>query len=212
MSNSATPVPYETGKSLQLQVLRNCSNLSFSQSVTAVISKTFDITMSPVMDVTINTESGSNIRAILKLYDRRFGRYLRDISYEYIPHTAANEAMFQSFVRRGEMDPFLLELEKKNEAGHISPGGWELHDGYLESTAEYEAAMWQYCNEFFDCETKEYARLSDLHGKSIPRMYAHVCLMQQSPDVPPDLLQPQTARYFEVKGILLEFIPGYTAI
>jgi hypothetical protein len=67
------------------------------------------------------------------------------------------------------MGLFLLELQKKNEASHISPRAWEFHDGYLESTVEYEAAMCQYCNVFFDCETKEYARLSDLHGRSIPQ-------------------------------------------
>jgi hypothetical protein len=33
--------------------------------------------MSPVMEVTVRDGSGSNIRAVLKLYDRRFGPDLR---------------------------------------------------------------------------------------------------------------------------------------
>ncbi|KAK3941993.1 hypothetical protein QBC46DRAFT_380915 [Diplogelasinospora grovesii] len=209
-SNNTTPVPYQPGKSLQLQVLRSCCNLPFSQSVTAIISKTFDITMSPVMDVTINTESGSNFRAVLKLYDRRFGTDLRSIRGEHAPHTAADEAVFQSFVRQGKMGPFLRELEEEMKTALISPKASHLYDGTPEGSAKYEAALWQECNDYFDCETEAYARLRDLQGRSIPRMYAHVCLAPRSSDAPPDLLQSQTARYLEVKGVLLELIPGYS--
>ncbi|KAF8202518.1 hypothetical protein BJ912DRAFT_842750 [Pholiota molesta] len=205
-SSNATPVPYQAGKSLQLQVLRSCCDLPFSQSVTAVISKTFDITMSPVMDVTIHTESGAHIRAVLKLYDRRFGTDLRSIRREHAPHTAADEAVFQSFVREGKMGPFLRELEEGKKTALIAPKASHLRDGTPEGSAKYEAALWQQCNDHFDCETEAYARLGDLQGRSIPRMYAHVCLAPQSADAPPE---PQTARYLEVKGVLLELIPGY---
>ncbi|RYO82852.1 hypothetical protein DL763_008084 [Monosporascus cannonballus] len=211
-SIDATPVPYQPGKSLELEVLENCCcNLPFPQSVTAVISKTFDMTMSPVMDVTINTKSGSDIRAVLKLYDRRFGTDLRSIRGKHVPHTPADEAAFQSFVRRGDIVPLLRELEEEKKTALIMPKAWHLLDGTPEGRAKYETALWQECNDYFNCETETYARLKDLQGRSIPRLYAHVRLALPSPDVPQDLLQqPQLARYLEVKGILLGLILGYS--
>ena len=82
-------------------------------------------------------------------------------------------------------------------------------DGTPEGSAKYEAALWQECNKYFDCETKVYAWLGDLQGRLIPRMYAYVRIVQRSSYVSQDLLQSQMARSFEVKGIILEFIPGY---
>lgn len=166
--------------------------------------------MSSVMDVTINTKSGSALRAVLKLYDRWFGTDLRKIQGKHAPHTAADEAIFQSFVQQGKVGPFVRELEEEKKATLIVPKASHLHNGTPEGTAKYEAALWQECNEHFNCETEAYGRLRDLQGKSIPRMYTHVCLGLHASDVPPDLLQPEIARYLEVKGILLELVPGYS--
>lgn len=213
-ANNATPVPYQAGVSLQLQVLKNCcDSLPFPQSVTAVIHKTFDMTMSPVVEVTVSTQSGSNIRAVLKLYDRRFGSELREFLSKHMPHTTADEVAFQDYVRQGKMPPFLDELQETKRTSTIPPQPWYvLGDGPYtpEDKAKYEAALWQECEEHFDCETDAYARLEDLQGTSIPRLYAHVRLALRDPDVPQELLHPQTARYFEVKGILLELIPGHS--
>ncbi|RYP24227.1 hypothetical protein DL765_000722 [Monosporascus sp. GIB2] len=113
--------------------------------------------MSPVMDVTMDTRSCSDIRAVPKL----------------------DEAVFQSF---------------------LGTSSTALREG----RAKYEAALWQECNGYFDCETEAYALLKDLQGRLIPRLYARVCLALPIPAVPQDLLQqPQLAHYLEVKGILL---------
>lgn len=107
------------------------------------------------------------------------------------------------------MNPFLRELEEEKKTALISPKAWHLHDGTPEGNAKYEAALWQECDEYFNCETEAYARLRDLQGRSIPRMYAHVRLVLRNSDVSPDLLRSQMAHYFEIKGVLLELIPGY---
>ena len=114
-SNSTTPVPYRPGKLLQLQVLKNFHNPPLPQSVTAIIHQIFGITMSPVLDVTIETKPGSHIWAVLKLYDRRFGTDRRDVLGKHTPHTAVHEAAFQSFVRQGKMEPFLREMEEETK-------------------------------------------------------------------------------------------------
>ena len=209
LRSNATPVLYQPGKGLQLEVLESYYDPPLPETVGVLILRLFSITMSPVMDVVIRTIPGSNIRAVLKLYDRRFGTDLRDIFDEYVPHTAADETLFQSFVRRGEIGPFLRELEEKKKAELLPPRAGDLLDGTPEGRAKYEAALWQDCDEYFDCETEAYARLKDLQGVSIPRMYAHVRLVLQNSDVPPDLLQSEMAPYFEIKGVLLEWVPGY---
>jgi hypothetical protein len=126
-----------------------------------------------------------------------------------MPLTSEQEANFQSFVQRGGMDTFLQELEEEKKKNITPPRCYHQLDGTLEGQAKYEAILWQESCESFDLETRAYARLKDIQGKSIPRLYAHVRLMRPS-FVREDLLQhPQWAPYFEIKGILLEYISSY---
>ena len=209
--NDVTYVPYQEGKSLQIRISNSyCNSLSPQQQVTAVIHKMLSMTMSPVLDVILKPPRGSPIRAVLKLYDRRFGKDLRDVFNQHTPHTAAKEALFQSFIRRGMMAPFLHELDEE-ERGQILPSqpGQLLRDGGAENRARYEAALWRECHKHFQSETGAYARLRDLQGKAIPRMLAHVSLVLGDSGVPRDL-QQTAACYFEVKGVLLERIDGYS--
>ncbi|KAH6848316.1 hypothetical protein B0I37DRAFT_161172 [Chaetomium sp. MPI-CAGE-AT-0009] len=190
----------------------------------------YSITMSPVLNIVLFSgmdESGRRFRfqAVLKLYDRRFGEHLRRYRGEHVPHTTERELAFQSFVRRGMMDRFLRRGEEDPEGEEAQRrGGEKLEDPISarsrsppynecldsEPDAEFEAAVWEECEKNFNCETQAYERLKDLQGKLMPRMYAHVRLVSPIPNVPQDLLDsPDTARYFEVKGVILEHIPGY---
>ncbi|KAH6842304.1 hypothetical protein B0I37DRAFT_381642 [Chaetomium sp. MPI-CAGE-AT-0009] len=208
-SSDVTPVPYQPGRPLNLQILRLCGDLSLSQSVTVRIIRVLSMTMSPVMTVSIKTQSGSEYRVILKLYDRRFGRNFREILGKHAPHTAADEVAFQSFVRQGKMAPFLRVLEHNKKTADIAVPPYRYHDSTGKGKAKSEAALWQEGMEHFECETEAYAQLRDFQGKLIPHMYAHVCIAASDLGVPADLLQPQTAPYFEVRGVLLERIDGY---
>jgi hypothetical protein len=61
-------------------------------------------------------------------------------------------------------------------------------------------------------ETDAYDHLRDLQGRSIPNMYAHVRLVRDDFKfgAAADLqARPETARCFDVKGILIEHIHGY---
>lgn len=188
-----------------LEVLWQCGGMDLARSTTATISRPISFTMSPVMEVTI-FESGLPFRAILKLYDRRFGRDLRQVRGKPSPHTPSDEAAFRSFIQQGKMAPFLHELEEDEKASFIPLSVCRYHDGTMDGSARFEAAMWQECNKHFECETEAYVRLDDFQGTSIPCMYAHVRLTPSSLDIPEDLRQPQTARYFEIRGVLLERI------
>ncbi|KPM36870.1 hypothetical protein AK830_g9693 [Neonectria ditissima] len=214
------PVPYQPGKPLELQVLRNtCGDPLFSQSTTAVISKMLSMTMSPVMQVTVTTKSGSTIPAVLKLYDRRFGTDLRDHRNKHVPYTSADEVVFQSLIQRGDMDRILQELDEEKKTNIIPPQPWHLLDDVPEGRAKYEVALWQNCVENFDCETEAYARLESFQGKLIPRLYAHVRLALPDSEVSQGTIasdnlleQSKLARYNEVKGIILELVPGYDLV
>jgi hypothetical protein len=163
------------------------------------------------MKVAITMETGSKFWAVLKLYDRRFGMHRREIRGAHVPLTAADEAAFQSFVRDGKMAPFLGMLEHDKKTEEIVPGPSHYYDSTPEGRARFEAALWQDCQDHFECETEAYARLQDLQGRLIPRMHAHVRIAPDDSEVPADLLlSPQTAPYFEIRGVLLEAIDGYT--
>ncbi|KAK3939925.1 hypothetical protein QBC46DRAFT_459338 [Diplogelasinospora grovesii] len=183
-----TPVPYQPGRILHITLLKSYCSLPVSQPVEAIVLQTSSATMSVVLD----------------LHDRRFGADLRKDH----PHTPEAEAVFQSFIQQNKISHFLEELAETKESEPVPLSA----DYYLDpdipdpdSRAKYETALWQECQELFACETQAYSRLQDLQGACIPHMYAHILITPNTPDhvTPPN-------RYDEVKGVLLEFIPGYT--
>ncbi|KAL2126784.1 hypothetical protein VTI74DRAFT_232 [Chaetomium olivicolor] len=211
----STAEPYQAGTQIDFQVIQSHSpgHLSPSQWVTATIRKVLSMTMSPVLDVTIPTRHGPSDHCVLKLYDRRFGTSLRSgYADELVPYTQANDEAFRTFVRRGIMPAFLGQLNEANESEDLLPPvPRQFLDNSPEGRAKYEAALWRECNEHFRCETEAYMRLSDLQGKSLPRMLAHIRLVAVGgkPISTPADIPSKAASYFEVKGILLERIDGY---
>jgi hypothetical protein len=168
------------------------------------------MTMSVVLDVTFQTRQGPPVHRVLKLYDRRFGSCLREVGKDRAaPYTQENEAAFEAFVRRGMMPGFLRHRRERNETETLPVRARDFLDepNRTESLAEYEAALWQECIEHFECETKAYHRLADLQGTLIPHIHAHVSL---SATKLATIIPQETAPYFEVRGILLERIDGYS--
>lgn len=156
---------------------------------------------------------------MLKLYDRRFGTTIRkrpkptSRTLEEHPHTASMEAAYCEFIRKDEIGAFLDDFEAENRSRTLPVRAWSLLDGSPEGSAKYEAVMWHKCREYFDRETRAYAKLSELQGKVIPRLLAHVRLSLPQDGVvpcPADLLQrPEARQYLEVRGILMELVDGY---
>lgn len=171
--------------------------------------------MSTVLEVVFETDSGSQVQAVLKLYDRRFGKGLRsgvnvrgDETRIHCPHSADAEARFQSIVREGKIGPFLEQVEHENRTMWLPPRSAHRYAETPDGPAMYEAGLYQDCKEDFECETEAYARLGDIQGDTISQMYAHISLCI----APPDLLDPSMVSYFEIKGILLQQITGFKLI
>ncbi|KAJ4307192.1 hypothetical protein N0V88_000571 [Collariella sp. IMI 366227] len=231
LSTTPIPLPWAPGQELQLEILKNFRASPFQgnpgQPLTATVAEILSVTMSSVMrlvmsgpQVSSGAPSHPKQQAVLKLYDRRFGTDLRDYRYRHVPLTAARESAFHKFVRQRKIAPFLDEWVPKKRKAEMAldarpcnflddcPEQGEPKDP--EGDEMYEAALWQLCGEQFDAEAEAYERLKDQQGKTILRMYAHVRLVFSGPDVPQNLVdEPDTARYFEVRGTLLEFVDGY---
>ncbi|KAH6949051.1 hypothetical protein BKA56DRAFT_607060 [Ilyonectria sp. MPI-CAGE-AT-0026] len=125
MSVEPTPIPYK--------VLESCSEciprpLPGSTALTAVITKTFQVTMPPVVEVTILDGSIGTTNAILKLYDRRFGPNQRDVEGKYSPHSASDEQALASFVEEPRVEGF-LSVEEQTKRELIAPPAWGFIDG-----------------------------------------------------------------------------------
>ncbi|QYT04038.1 hypothetical protein H0G86_010973 [Trichoderma simmonsii] len=213
MSDEVIPIPYVAGASLRLEITQNYQDLPLPRVTTASITRVLDITMSSVMCVTITLDSGQDVQAVLKLYDRRFGVDLRDYRMVHLPLTTKREALFESFVRRNAIGPFLTQLAKDQE-GRLLPikPHHHLDDENVEGNEKYEAALWKDCDDMFHCETKAYELLKDLQGAGVPRLLATVRLGDTSSIIPSDLIDGPDAKYWDVNGILLQYIPGINLI
>lgn len=208
--NDATPIPYKPGQSLHIQVIENFHGPTLPEKVSAIIGRIYSVTMSPVMNINIITPSGVWRRAVLKLYDRRFGIDLRQVRGDHSPHTPTDEEEFRSFIQSGKMKPFLNELANTKKESFLPVKAAHFLDGGDDDVARFEAALWQQTNEHLECETEAYRRLQGFQGASIPRMYARIRLIAPSSEtVSADANDQNIVPYLEVKGILLEQINGY---
>lgn len=122
--------PYPPGRSLELKILESYgSKLPDTGRVTATISRVFTMTMSIVLEISINTKSDSKFRGVLKLYDRRFGTCLREVRGKHVPQTLDDEDLFQSIVRRGDITRVLQGLEEEQEKEFFPLSAWQHLDG-----------------------------------------------------------------------------------
>ena len=140
-------------------------------------------------------------RAILKLYDRRFAAQLRK-DQTNDPWTTDRESAYIDFVRSGRAQDFLDKL--RNDDDFEEPEeGWDI--------AENETYLHDLCIDMFKTETTAYTKLRSYQGTRIPRLFAPATLrikplhLENGVDsTPPD------SELFQVHGILLELIPGFT--
>lgn len=133
--------------------------------------------------------------------------------YESYPCTSSTKATYCDFTRKGDISTFLHDYEKEAHSRLLPQRTWSFLDGSPQGTAKYEADTWHKCQVLFNTETRAYEKLSELQGRIIPRLFAHVRLslpQETFAPCPPDLVErPETRQYFEVCGILMEIVDGY---
>ncbi|KAF7936232.1 uncharacterized protein EAE98_002451 [Botrytis deweyae] len=153
-------------------------------------------TLSCVMEVELLNQSG-NKRAVLKVFDRRFASQLRS-DYKVGPSTVAKETAFFECVKSGDASKFVDRL--RNDEDFEEPEeGWDM--------GQNEAYLYDLCLDMYEAETTVYRKLEHLQGKEIPQLLAQVKLQATTAaDEAPD----NAIDFFQIKGILIELIDGYT--
>ncbi|RYP08293.1 hypothetical protein DL765_008835 [Monosporascus sp. GIB2] len=195
-----TPFPYVVGHKMSLES-------THGEVISVTVTNVYPLTASPVMEVRIRTEKGFR-KAILKLYDRRFGKKRNSWSetHEKNPHTKQIEDARQNYVRRGSADMLFDHLKRIDEeegAGMFQFFYKREEKSELEKVAETEGLICYGNQVDHDNEVQAYSGLKALQGRCIPRFLASVTL--DMPSIPPDL----PPIYFEVRGILLQKICGF---
>jgi hypothetical protein len=106
-----------------------------------------------------------------------------------------HEMAYTDFVSSGGAAEFCDKL--RNDDDFEEPEeGWSI--------AQNEVYLHDWCSDLYETETMAYEKLRDLQGTQIPRLFAQVRLSIK----PTDIEEYVGADFFEVKGILLELIPG----
>ncbi|KAH7175060.1 uncharacterized protein B0J16DRAFT_388886 [Fusarium flagelliforme] len=215
MSDSIIP-GYQAGASLNLQVLDTPKSfmLQSVSNLSVKIEKVLSVTMAPVMLVTFDTPAtcdtpGGNKRAVLKLFDRRFGSSLRrDPEGQHIPCRVEDEEAFKAFVLREQPVPFLRSKEERMKEeeevellSFLGASAWLDEPEEPEAQAKFELELWHESCEFHQTEVRAYNHLQDLQGVVIPRMFASVRIPRESGNSRVDY-------FFSPYGILLEYIDG----
>lgn len=182
---------YKVGETLSLSVLSQDSDL-LPPTISVRIRELKPWTFSCTMIVDIN--GAPERTAFLKLYDRRFSHGMR--KNEYVdPREPAIEEDFIQYVQSGAVNQFLHNLRHVESFQSDTEDDWE--------TEQEEALAAHKSLEYFETESAVYNVLREYQGKAIPRLLAAVDLNLTPPGVDDNDV-------FHVKGLLLEYIDGFT--
>ncbi len=176
--------------------------LPFDFYLDVIIAKFYHpSTFSVVLEVEILTAVKGPLRAVLKLYDRRFSSQLCH-DYKIKACTSAHETAYFDFIRSGGAAEFLEDLHEDDHLKKADEVGDEVQPW---DAAQNEAFLYDYCLDSYETEVDMHERLKDHQGAGVPQPLTLVtCMPYESPGgdgLPMELL--------EVKGVLLELISGF---
>ncbi|OLN95891.1 hypothetical protein CCHL11_05050 [Colletotrichum chlorophyti] len=186
-----SPCPYWRGNMLSVKAH---GQSPFQGDLRMVITRVFRPSSWNVMEVAVMRPVGPPVRAVLKMFDRRFSPCARDGRLE---RTARDEWSleledeFVDFVRRGAADDW--EEYRESEDFDAEEKRNRLQDE-VERQLECDAAA-----------RRQIARYQNVAGEEktkIPRVYAATSL---------GLNEEIGHRLLEVRGVLMEYVPGFVS-
>lgn len=200
--------PYRVGELLTLHRVADSSKVvlrirELKQPRTLSCGMVVDLLGSPSEDGnnhhTWNGSTTATQTVFLKLYDWRFATQLRDDS-GIEPWTPEFGKAYAEMVMRGdEVDDFVQKLSDESFR-EATEEDWDA--------GQNEASLAHKMLTMYHTETSVYKRLGDIQGTMVPRFLDALEL-----DITPDGIVPtsqQQRRHFLIKGILLEYIPGFS--
>lgn len=215
-AQSQTPYPYGDGKSINLAVTKTFSRDIDIGRLNAEVVKQCSITMSPVMVIAYKTKSGIPKKAVLKVFDRRFGKSFRKIPapYEcYAPHTSEKENSWSNYIRRGKAQALFEEIKADYEQTQTlpcCPAEYWMDEDDPDRFARFEGALQYDALRHFKNETTAYERLVEVQGQCIPKLLAHVRISLGSDETKTAGINTDNSKFFEINGILMEQIEGFS--
>lgn len=200
---SKMPGPYVKGMVLDLPV--KWTRDTSEERVLLTVTKVFDVTMSPAMEIQWVSSSGETRTAILKLFDRRYGEQSRGRSSA--AHSPSVEACWHRYVQSGQAPGLFKYIEKMDE--EEGEGSWDLCPfeddedtaDTWETTAKKEGRLQYRALQRWRSEIKAYEHLERLQGKCVPLFYGTTSFS----------LAPSgsDSEFFQVGGILVQRIDGF---
>lgn len=197
------PSPYVNGRIMNLET-------PDGKNIKVTIKRVISITISPVLEVQLHIPGYD--RAILKLYDRRTGG-----PRSRAPYNEGAESAWQDCVRSGLAKEIVEDLQYEDDMrkarrlgiadetdNETSDDDDEDNDDSRNEVQEQEAWIYHTVQRFYTTEVRAYSELQSLQGRCIPRFITSV--IDNSPKRPADL----PAAFFQIPGILLEYIDGFT--
>lgn len=141
--------------------------------------------------------SSSDKLGFLKLFDWRFAHQLRD-DQGVGPWTDDAQTEYARFIKGGGFDDFLRRLREDETFRRETEDDW--------SDGENEAFLASEMLRMYNSEVAVYQRLRSVQGKLVPRLITASFLDTGSPNEVDD--RDQTS--FQIKGILLQYIRGFS--
>lgn len=214
ISQSVGHIPYPVGQILCLKAALNISTLGDRSELRVRVKRQNRPWTLPCGMVVENLEDvsdsddGRGLRqdqglenghdAFLKLFDRRYAQQLRDDN-GIGEWSNVIEQEFLGGVRSGKMDDFLRKLRADKQFQQDTEDDWDA--------AENEAFLWDELSKCFKAEVATYSVLTKYQGELISRLLAEITLDTSPPDPAFSTQQQEPSR---VKGILLEYLPGFS--
>ena len=158
------------------------------------------------MEVMLQTEPRLETKAILKLYDWRFAIVLRRYRKAEL-WTPATEEIYKQYVLHGRADKLFEILDEpldNEESGDDSDSDDEEKCDANLKMGQNEGFLHHHCGKIYSREVRAYESLRDLQEQIIPKFLAHVHLPSCDTDIPQQFL-----KYFDIRGILIEYIEGF---
>lgn len=210
-TSSDMPGPYIKGTVLDLTVNWTRDGQS-EERVLLTVTKAFDVTMSPTMEVQWVSSSGETRIAILKFFDRRYGDSRQSQWSTYPEHSHSIEACWQRYVQSGQAPYLFNHIEEMDR--DEGEGVWDLGSAFTEDEDADNADTWettakkeglhQYrALQRWRSEIRAYEHLERLQGKCVPLFYGTTSFSLAPPGSESD------PEYFRVGGILVERIDGF---
>ncbi|KAH6867726.1 hypothetical protein B0T10DRAFT_502161 [Thelonectria olida] len=208
VSENTAAFIYPIGKVLQLNASPNNTANKLQTSLQVKVKQRkqpWTLSCGMVVEIEENSDGSEPIEglrksdeAFLKIFDRRFAeQHRQDNGVDTWSEDVENE--FLASLRSGKTESFLDKLHTVPRFQRDTEDDWD--------TAENEAYLADELRKCFNSEIAIYSCLQQHQGKIIPRFLAGITLGVPPPDA---ALTTQQQELYQLKGILLQYLSGFS--